>query len=169
MRLIKIFICVSFAVLSFSSCDTFRTSQAVMDVAGPKNIARYVWKKMDANGDFSISIYDTANFGKIIFWNNDNDVINNVTFDGDKAPAGWFYANVGVGTPSLPIGWFVDYEDGKTLTLWSEESLGGKFRVTYTMTKNYNASKINLETVYYTQHGTFKEVLELESISGNNE
>ncbi|MCX6181294.1 MAG: hypothetical protein NT150_05165 [Bacteroidetes bacterium] len=151
-----------------SGCDKFNTAQSRMEIAGPKKISRYVWKKMDANGDFSISIYDTLNFGQIIFWDNNDEVINNVWLDTKGvAPAGWYFANVGVGTPAPPIGWYVDFEEGKTLTLWSAESLGGKSRVTYTMTKNLNASKIILETVYFTDKGNFKEILELQSISGN--
>jgi hypothetical protein len=154
--------------ISFSACDKVRVSQSRMEIAGPKKIARYKWTKMDANGDYSEVIYDKTDMGNLIFWDNAEESLNNVTLDfkGD-APAGWFYANVGVGTPAQPVGWFVDYELGKTLTLWSAESLGGKSRVTYTMTKNYNASKINLVTTYYTNIGTFKEELDLESLSGN--
>ncbi len=155
-------------LISFSSCDKVRVSQSKMEIAGPKKIARYIWTKMDANGDFTDVIRDTTNFGVLIFWDNHEEALNNVTLDTKGlTPTGWFFANVGVGVPAQPVGWFVDYELGKTLTLWSAESLGGKSRVTYTMTKNYNASKINLVTTYYTDKGTFKEELELESLTGN--
>ncbi|MFZ9846688.1 MAG: hypothetical protein ACO3EE_00890 [Flavobacteriales bacterium] len=156
-------------LFSISSCDRVRVSQSRMEIAGPKKIARYKWTRMDSNGDFTEVIHDTTDFGVLIFWDNEEESLNNVTLDTKGlTPAGWFYANVGAGVPAQPVGWYVDYELGKTLTLWSAESLGGKSRVTYTMSKNYNASKINLVTTYYTDKGTFKEELELESLTGND-
>lgn len=152
------------------SCDNVRESKNRMFLSGPKRIAHYMWKKQDANGDFSIVIHDTTNLATMLLWDNDDVVINNVSYDGNGiAPAGWKYANVGVGYPTpLPIGWYADWEEMQTLTFWSEDKTLQKYRVTYVMSTNANASKITLQTVYHTVDGVFQEVLELESMSGND-
>ncbi|MFM1998675.1 MAG: hypothetical protein RL204_622 [Bacteroidota bacterium] len=132
-------------------------------LSGPKTISLYQWKKMDAEGNFSEVIYDTTGLGDLILWDNASESINNVTYLGEEAPAGWYYANVGVnGTHNIPIGWYSDYETNSSFTFWSEDDLGGKYRVTYAM--EIKGKTIHLETVYHTEDGVFSEVIEMEDL-----
>jgi hypothetical protein len=130
-------------------------------LAGPKTITLYQWSKQKADGSFA-TIYDTNQLADIILWNNSSSNLNNVTYLGDLAPAGWFYANVGVGFPfSQPIGWYSDYEEDKSLTFWSVDKTETKYRVTYAMERK-SGGVIHLETVYNTTDGVFFEVIEMK-------
>lgn len=131
-------------------------------LAGPKTITLYQWKKQDENGSFSKVIHDTTALSDLILWDNDNASINNVTYFSEFGPAGWYYANVGMGEPhKVLIGWYLDYEEKKSLTFWSEDDYGTKFRVTYAMKIKPNGL-IHLETVYNTIDGVFSEVIEMK-------
>jgi len=130
-------------------------------LAGPKTITLYQWSKLKTDGTFE-TIYDTNQLADIILWNNSSTNLNNVTYLGDVAPAGWFYANVGVGIPfSQPIGWYSDYEEDKSLTFWSVDPSETKYRVTYAMERK-SGGVIHLETVYNTVDGVFYEVIEMK-------
>ncbi len=130
-------------------------------LSGPKTISLYQWKKQAADGSFSIVIHDTTNLAKLIFWDNESTSLNNLTYIGEKAPAGWYYSNVGLGEPhAVLIGWYSDYEKNKSLTFWSEMDDKTKFRSTYAMDIKKNGI-IHLETIYNTVDGVFFEVIEL--------
>ena len=145
-------------VLLLSACQKEENLRSKL--AGPKTISLYQWKKLQPNGSFT-TIYNTTHLADLILWNNDSPVFNNVTYVGDVAPAGWYYANIGIGVlQRKPIGWFTDYEQNKTLTFWSEDDLSTRYRSTYAMDVKTNGD-IHLETVYYTTDGVFFEVIEL--------
>jgi hypothetical protein len=147
------------ATLILSSCN--KEERLREKLSGPKIISLYQWKKQAADGSFSIVIHDTTNLAKLIFWDNESSSINNVTYLGEFAPAGWYYSNVGLGEPhKVPIGWYSDYEQNKSLTFWSEMDDKSKFRSTYAMDIKKNGT-IHLETVYNTVDGVFFEVIEL--------
>jgi len=154
----------SLLLFSFTSCERQKEFSIRETLSGPKLLDRYQWIKQDSLGNFSKVIYDTAGLANLILWDNESDALNNVFYDGEFTPAGWYYANIGVGTPRLPIGWYADFEEMKSFTFWSEESLGGKSRITYAMDFNRLNGNIHLEAVYFTNDGVFKEVLDLKDL-----
>lgn len=146
------------------SCEKQKQISIREMLSGPKLIDHYKWIKQDSLGNFSKTIWDTTNLAKMILWDNGSEAINNVSYDGSFAPVGWFYSNVGVGVPRLPIGWYADYEEMKSITFWSEESLGGKSRVTYALDFNRLTGNMHLEAVYYINGAAYKEVLDLKDL-----
>lgn len=149
-------ILVSF-IYSCNKEDKYRSR-----LSGPKTITLYQWKKQQPDGSFSKVIYDTTQLSDLILWDNANTSINNVTYFGEKGPAGWYYANVGLGEPhKVLIGWYSDYEENKSLTFWSEDDQKTKYRVTYAMSFKKRGI-IHLETVYNTVDGVFFEVIEMK-------
>jgi hypothetical protein len=146
------------------SCERGKEFSIRERLSGPKRMERYQWIKQDSSGNFTRVIHDTANLAKLLLWDNGAEELNNVTYDGAFTPAGWYYANIGVGTPRLLIGWYADFEEMKSFTFWSEESLGGKSRVTYTLDLKRFSGKMHLEAVYHTKDGVFKEVIDLADL-----
>jgi len=147
-------------MLLLGACDVARESSIRRKLAGPKKLSRYIWKKQDSNGEFTKVIYDTTDMATMIFWDNDDAVFNNINYKGGNLPAGWGFA--GVGYKGIPVWWYADWEEGKTLTLWSQNAMEEKFRTTYTLSHNATYSKIILETVYVYNNENYLEILELE-------
>lgn len=151
-------------ILSIILLACNKTERLREKLAGPKSISLYQWKKQQVDGSFSTIIYDTTNLADIILWDNESEVLNNVTYIGEKVPAGWYYSNVGLGEPhNISIGWYSDYEQNKTFTFWSQTDDLTKYRSTYAMDIRKNGL-IHLETVYNTVDGVFFEVIELKDI-----
>jgi hypothetical protein len=146
---------VMFALSSCSKEERWRER-----LSGPKTISLYQWKKLQDDGSFK-TLIDTTALAELILWNNSNSSLNNVTYIGETAPAGWYYANVGVGPTRQAIGWYSDYEEDETFTFWSNDNADNRYRVTYAMEHKSNGL-IHLETVYHTFDGIFFEVIEMK-------
>ena len=147
-------------IVVFFACDKAKESSVRRKLSGPKKLSRYIWKKQDANGDFSKVIYDTTDMATLIIWDNDDPVANGVSYKGGVVPAGWGLANVGV--KGMAVWWYADWEEGKTLTLWSQNSYEERFRTTYTLSHSLNYNKIVLQTIYFYNNEKYLEILELE-------
>lgn len=118
---------------------------------------------MDSLNRFSKVITDTSNIGDLILWNNNSDVLNNMTVVGNPAISSW--SAVGI-KPSLnPMGWYADFEELQTLTFWSSNAMEEKFRVTYTLSHSLFYKKLQLETVFVNANGKrYKEKMELSRL-----
>lgn len=94
-----------------------------------------------------------------ILWDNSSDTYNNAYFYTKALPTGFKTNGVGGG-----IGWYIDAEEEKSLTFFSEPNPGRVYYCIYTLQKKLNGVMI-LEAVFGSGKNLYKEIIELSPLS----
>ncbi len=156
MKNFKTIILFSLLFVFLSACE--KEGRLRNKYAGPKKVSLYQWIKQDADGNFTEKVYDIDTLGDILMWDNGSDFYNDAHLYLKSLPVSWGLNGVG-GT----VGWYCDWNDGETLSFFSEPNKGNIYYVTYTIKSNING-KITLEGVFPQGNSIYKEVIELEKI-----
>ncbi len=155
--------CLSMLVLTFGSCKERKLRHSL---AGPKKMTRYQWVKMDNTGNFTQTIYDTADLAEVLLWDNETDGYNDVGYYGKAFPASWAVPINGVGAGGESVYWYSDYDENESFTFFSEPKAAFQStkRATYSLKEKLNGV-IELTGVFANGSNTYKEVIELTPIA----
>lgn len=138
-------------------------------MAGPKKMTRYQWIQMDASGNFTKVLYDTADLAEVLLWDNFTDGYNTAGYYGKAFPASWAKSMNGVGARGEAIYWYSDYDENESFTFFSEPTTAfvSTQRATYSLKKKLSGV-IELTGVFASGGNTYKEVIELTPIAGSD-